>query len=299
MIRILILVLVMSLARVARAQSDCWTDALVAIVAKGGQFMSPSALQPFDLAAKVNGKPVSVSLVEPEGDKTTVVLFIDTSGSMIDAAQSELEVARGIVAALPPSQPTMLVAFAEKSEVVASDHAGTARWLQTITGLKQDRRRTALWDAIDKALSTISSPHPIFIVLGDGADDISKVHAEVLEQKLQQSDIRMIWVETRSDEPGTPEERLGAEKTAQVAVATGGFAIPSKHGFGRSLPTEQAKLAADAVRAYFHVRIALPPNVHRSGKLRISVASNRTELKAAQLAYNERLGECSSLPASH
>ena len=298
MIRILTLVVVVSLARTAAAQGGCWSDA-VAVEAKGGQFLSSSALQPADLTAKIDGKPVSISSVEPEGDKTAVVILLDGSGSMVDTSSMEFELARGIVAALPPAQPTMIVAFAEHSAVVASDRAETAKWLQTITGLKKGQRRTALWDAIDKTVSTISSPHPIFIVLSDGEDNLSKVHADVVMRKLQQSDVRMIWVEIRSDRPMTEEETQAAEEIAHIAATTGGFAIRSAHEFSRSSYIGQAKLAADAVGAYYHVRFDLPLDVPGTDKLKIGLASNKRELKGAHLVYRERLHECSSQPASH
>jgi hypothetical protein len=272
---------------------------LLAIKTQDGQFLSSAALQPADLAAKVNGKPVSISRVEPESEKTAVVILMDASGSMGDAARSELELARGIVAALPPGHPTMLVEFADQNTVLASDRAGTVKSLQMLTGFKQGQGRTALWDAIDRALSTLSSPRPIFIVLSDGGDNKSKVHADVVSRKLQLTDVRLIWVEIRSHDSWTPEEKQGAEDTAAVAASTGGFAIRSEDLFGPSAHIERAKLAADAVGAYFHVRLDLPPDVVRTGKLKVSVASHKHEFKEAQLAYHELLRGCPAQPNSH
>jgi VWA domain containing CoxE-like protein len=299
MVRVLTLVVAVLFTRVTTAQVDCSSEALLAVEAKSGQFLSSSTLEPADLKARVNGKPVSISGVQPEGDKTTVVILMDASESMVKSSGIELELARRIIATLPPAQPTMLVAFAEQSELVASDRAETAKWLQTVAGLKQGPRRTALWDSIDKALRTVSSPHPIFVVLSDGEDNISKVHADSELRKLRESEVRMIWVETRTQDFQAPEERQRADETAQVAAATGGFAIRSAHGFLASSYIDQAGLAVRAVGAYSRVRLDLPPDTPGTGKLKISVASNRPELKGGQLVYPEHLRYCSSQTASH
>lgn len=300
MVRILTsIAVVLLLTPAVTAQNQCLSEALLAVQAKNGQLLTSSALQPVDLSAKVDGKSVSISGVEPEGDKTTVVIFVDASGSMVKASSIELELARLIVAALPPAQPTILVGFAEQSEIEASDRAETAKWLQTVTALKQGKRRTAIWDSVDKALRTISSPRPIFILLSDGGDNISKVHADAVMRKLQESDVRMIWVETRTQDLETPEERQGADELAHVAAATGGLAIRSANGFRPSSHTKQAKIAVDAIGAYSRVRLELPPDTPGTGKLKISVASKRPELKGAQLVYLEQLPVCSSPAGSH
>lgn len=281
---------------VARSQVSC--SVLLAVEEKSGQFLSSSALQPADLDVRVNGKPVSISEIKPEGNETTVVIFIDVSGSMVAASNAELEIARRIVAALPPSQPTMLVVFAKQSQLVAPDRSATEKWLQGITRLKSGQRQTALWDSIDSALGTISSLRPIFVVLSDGGDNISKVHAGSVVRMLNENEVRMIWVDTGSHDIQTPEEKQGADETAQVASATGGIAIRSERGYCPSSCLEQSRLAVDAVRAYSRLHLEIPPDAQGTGKLKISVSSNRPELKGARLAYPGQPRNCSSRNAS-
>ena len=295
-IRVLTLVAAVLLARAAAAQAGCSSEVLLAVESKGEKFLSSSVLEPVDFNVRVNGKPVSISGIQPEGDLATVVILMDVSGSMDQTFGTELELARRIVAGLSPAQPTILVAFAEHSEVVASNRAEATAWLQTVTGLKKGQRRTALWDTIDNALSNISSPNPIFLLLSDGGDNISKVHADPVLGKLQESAVRVIWVEPRS-EFATPEERKGADEMAWVAAATGGFAIRSALGFGT---VRQVNLAVNVIGAYSRMRLDMPSGTPKSGKLKISVASsNRPELKGANLLYPERLRNCSSLTVSH
>jgi hypothetical protein len=302
MLRVLTLAVLVLLARVATAQENCSSDTLLAIDTKSGHFLSSSDLKPADLNATVNGKPLSILGTEPEGDKTTVVIFMDASGSMAKASNIEFELARRIVAALPPAQPTMIVEFAEHSELVASDRAGTEKWLQTVAALRQDERRTALWDAIDKTLGTVSSQRPIFLLLSDGGDNMSKVHADAVLRKLQENQVRLIWVETvetSTKEAATPEERQGGDKTAEVAGETGGGSVRSVHGFLESSFVNQVRSAIDVIGAYSRVRFDFPPGTPRTGKLKITVAPDRPELKGAQLVYLDRLRDCSTQAASH
>ena len=136
--------------------------------------------------------PQEIKYFGHENVPISVVLLIDTSGSMEGSPLIEAKVAA--LAFLNESRPNdavSLVAFNDKVEVV---RPFTSEMLKVRTGVHSlaSRGGTALYDALSKAVDlTQSAPHPrhVIVLLSDGKDEDSVAKFAAIDKRIQASDV--------------------------------------------------------------------------------------------------------------
>ena len=136
--------------------------------------------------------PQEIKYFGHENVPISVVLLIDTSGSMEGTPLVEAKVAA--LAFLNESRPNdavSLVAFNDKVEVV---RPFTSEMLKVRTGVHSlaSRGGTALYDALSKAVDlTQSAPHPrhVIVLLSDGKDEDSVAKFAAVDKRIQASDV--------------------------------------------------------------------------------------------------------------
>jgi VWFA-related protein len=136
--------------------------------------------------------PQEIKYFGHENVPISVVLLIDTSGSMEGSPLVEAKVAA--LAFLNESRPNdavSLVAFNDKVEVV---RPFTSEMLKVRTGVHSlaSRGGTALYDALSKAVDlTQSAPHPrhVIVLLSDGKDEDSVAKFAAIDKRIQASDV--------------------------------------------------------------------------------------------------------------
>jgi Ca-activated chloride channel homolog len=139
-----------------------------------------------------DGVPQEIKYFGHENVPISVVLLMDTSGSMEGSPLVEAKVAA--LAFLNESRPhdaVSLVAFNDKVEVV---RPFTNEMLKVRTGVHSlaSRGGTALYDALSKAVDLMeSAPHPrhVIALLSDGKDEDSATRFAAIDKKMQASDV--------------------------------------------------------------------------------------------------------------
>jgi Ca-activated chloride channel homolog len=145
-----------------------------------------------DFQVLQDGVPQEIKYFGHENVPISVVLLIDTSGSMEGSPLVEAKVAA--LAFLNESRPhdaVSLVAFNDKVEVV---RPFTTEMLKVRTGVHSlaSRGGTALYDALSKSVDLMqSAPHPrhVIVLLSDGKDEDSSAKFAAIDQKIQASDV--------------------------------------------------------------------------------------------------------------
>ena len=144
-----------------------------------------------------DGAPQEIKSFGHENVPISVVLLMDTSGSMEGSPLVEAKVAA--LAFLNESRPNdavSLVAFNDKVEVV---RPFTSEMLKVRTGVHSltSRGGTALYDALSKAVDlTQSAPHPrhVIVLLSDGKDEDSVAKFAAIDERIQASDVVLFSV---------------------------------------------------------------------------------------------------------
>jgi Ca-activated chloride channel homolog len=139
-----------------------------------------------------DGAPQEIKYFGHENVPISVVLLMDTSGSMEGSPLVEAKVAA--LAFLNESRPqdaVSLVTFNDKVEVV---RPFTTEMLKVRTGVHSlvSRGGTALYDALSKAVDLMqSAPHPrhVIVLLSDGKDEDSLAKFAAVDKKIQASDV--------------------------------------------------------------------------------------------------------------
>ena len=191
----LVLLATALLGRPAAAQEDAAAPQAAAPQAAAPQAAAPPAAAPRAAAPAAAARPTSAADAEPEpaAPSRSVVLVVDTSGSMaINDPTARIRDAVGrVVAGLPESDVAGLVTFDTAARVVAPlrrlDEPGARRALQdAIGGLRFTGRYTDIAEAVERSLYELQRPGredgPRLIVLvtdglidtGDEAEDAEK-----------------------------------------------------------------------------------------------------------------------------
>lgn len=162
----------------------------VSVEAAAGRQVTDLAKEDFQVFQ--DGVPQAIKYFGHENVPISVVLLMDTSGSMEGSPLIEAKVAA--LAFLNESRPhdaVSLVAFNDKVEVV---RPFTTEMLKVRTGVHSlaPRGGTALHDALSKAVDLMqSAPHPrhVIVLLSDGKDEDSVAKFATIDKRIQASDV--------------------------------------------------------------------------------------------------------------
>jgi len=229
------MVLIPAIIIPARAQENpCERRTLpVSVVDKNGNPVD--GLTAADFRGKFRGKPVQILSVEPDQRHRRIVILVDASGSMI--YPSVWSVVRDISVdayrSLLGESSIALLAFSGeiRKRVGFESKAGELARMFAALDLEkerkgEERRVTALWDALRAALAELRPANlgDVICVITDGADNHSTIKPAIVERELESSGVRLFAFLISFDmgRAYAPEAIEGADELRRLARKTGG-----------------------------------------------------------------------------
>jgi Mg-chelatase subunit ChlD len=211
-----------SLAMSAVAQtSGCWFPLTVEVV---GDKPSLQVVDANNLVTHLAGHTTvvnSLKLVRA----SQVVIVLDDSGSMQRHRASLLRLTTDLLRSIPADVKDIgLTTFSNS----AKHSRGRTSALETIASmqLRTAYGRTRLLDSIEDAARYFhSDQRTLMIVITDGGDDLSRESVGDVKKFLLRSGVRVNFVLTSLDRPGTVEEAIAPETAMDIAETTGGNII--------------------------------------------------------------------------
>lgn len=210
-----------------------------------GTGQQAARITPDDLQVLEDGVPQKVDTFHEVALPVTIMLALDSSGSMVRSAERAQESARGFVMAARPEDQIGMILFADKSEYV---HSPTERrdWsLQAIDAYKA-AGGTALYDAMYDSLAQLEGVkgRRVVVVVTDGRDENAASNGpgslrtwdDVL-RKLQQTDAAVYAVGIGA--------RVDRQTLQELADKSGGAAY---------FPSDVTALAGDYQRILDELR---------------------------------------------
>ena len=221
-------------------------------------------LTPEDIEVIEDGVPQKVDTFHEAALPVTIMLALDSSGSMTRSAEKAKEAARQFVTAMRTEDELGMITFADKAEYV---HTPTLRrdWSLEAIDRYQAAGGTALYDALHESLTRLApvQGRRVVVVVTDGRDENAASNGpgslrtwdEVL-LKLQQTEATVYAVGIGS--------RVDRERLEQLADATSGAAY---------FPEDVTALANDYQRILDELRRRYvvsyeSTNLERDGKWR-------------------------------
>ena len=184
------------------------------------------------LRLRIGGREVEIQEIRSLRDTSLVFsLLVDVSGSSRQFADQQIKASSELFRALSSGgNHGFLILF--KSEIVTSDRFLEPEAVEdTLRKIPPSYRagRTALYDAIDRAIKQLtsakldSSRKGIFI-FSDGGDNSSHMGLGAITKLLESANIPVYSIGFSSDESSflTPEERNGWETLQSLSRSTGG-----------------------------------------------------------------------------
>jgi VWFA-related protein len=202
-------------------------------------------LEPDDVVVLEDGVPQKVDTFNEVALPVTIMLALDSSGSMTRSAQKAQEAAREFVGAMRPEDQIGMIMFADRAEYI---HSPTERrdWSLAAIDAYKAAGGTALYDALYDSLAQISDVkgRRVVVVVTDGRDENAASNGpgslrtwdEVL-RKLQQTDAAVYAVGVGS--------RVDRSTLQELADRSGGAAY---------FPSDVTTLATDYHRILDELR---------------------------------------------
>jgi hypothetical protein len=260
----------------------------------------PAGLKPIQVL--VDGRRVPEVSLNRYGAPVRVLLLVDSSGSM-----NASEASRGWGVGLPTAGFAMdavplnaLVAFgifAERLQLSQWQDRDGAREQALSLKYQTPKGKTALYSAIDEAVSAFRSPQfgdAIYLVT-DGGEDNSKMSFHLLVENLVARGIR-VFVFLVVKEYKTSVEREGANAMEDIANLTGGFLFRFPFS-GKWVTTGEAAAAVKQVREQvaspYRLNFQLATPLRKEAKLKVETLLDPNHFI---LGYPRRLEPCTSAP---
>ena len=179
-----------------------------------------------DFAIVDNEKPVELSLFDNEIRPITVVVMLDTSGSMTLNIEFLKQAAEQFVIRLLPADKARVGAFNDKVEIDASFTNDRDALISSIKELDFGNG-TRLWDGVETSLDALEGVEGrrVIVVFTDGDDTASKTSSgKVLERaRLNEVMIYAIGLESVYQPPGGPKIRTRPDRgLRRLSDETGG-----------------------------------------------------------------------------
>lgn len=144
-----------------------------------------------------NGKPQDITVFDNKPTPITVVVMLDTSGSMTMAIDLVKNAAEQFVLRLQPGDQAQVGEFNDKIKF----HPGTFvdDRDQLVYALKNDidyGDPTRLWDAVDESIDRLQDMdgRRVVLVFTDGDDDDSKIGVNQVTERARQKDVMVYGV---------------------------------------------------------------------------------------------------------
>jgi Ca-activated chloride channel family protein len=179
-----------------------------------------------DFSVFDNEKPVELALFDNEVRPITVVVMLDTSGSMTLNIEFLKQAAEQFVIRLLPADKARVGAFNDKVEIDASFTNDRDALISSIKELDYGNG-TRLWDGVDVSLDALEGVEgrKVIVVFTDGDDTASKTSSgKVLERaRLSEVMIYAIGLESVYQPMGQPKVRTRPDRgLRRLSDETGG-----------------------------------------------------------------------------
>jgi VWFA-related protein len=133
--------------------------------------------------------PDSVERVDDSGAPMSIILLLDTSGSMNRSVLALREAAAAFVKRLAPEDSCSLMTFGDGVKTVTTFTTDKAQLLEPLKTLQARDAKTYLYQAIDDALNRAAvspSARSAIVLLTDGRDEGSAVTSDDVLKKIDQ-----------------------------------------------------------------------------------------------------------------
>jgi len=153
-----------------------------------------------------DGKPQAITFFQAEVQPISVVVPIDTSGSMTLVLDLVKNAAEAFVLRLLPHDRARIGAFDDKvklSEEFTSNRDDLVRYLRTEM---QFGNGTRLWDALDLSIAALANEtsRKVVLVLSDGDDTASRIGDDAILARAQDLDVMVYAIGMRNRYRGGP-----------------------------------------------------------------------------------------------
>jgi Ca-activated chloride channel family protein len=207
-----------------------------------------------DFEVRDNGKKVDLTVFESTVQPITVVVMLDTSGSMTMNMELLKQAATQFVLRLLPEDRARIGTFNDKIKVEPKDFTGDRDVLVDILRGDIDYGNpTRLWDATDTSMTALKDQQGrrVVLVFTDGADTMSDVSQREVMTKARDGEflIYAIGLKSRMRGQGVTQPDPGLRK---VAEETGGgyFELDHTDELGSTFTRVAAELHSQYVLGF-------------------------------------------------
>ncbi len=254
---------------------------------RGGHFVT--GLESADLQVLEDGVPQKLEVFNRRSAPLSLVLLLDTSGSMKEPLQRLQEAAAHFVAALGPEDGVQVAQLTNRLTVLQDFTADKAR-LTAAIARTQPSGTTALYNALYTSLRTLrahkagddDTRRQAILVLSDGVDNASVLNDDQVLDLARRNEVALyaIGLDPSLDESRAPTPPL--ELLKALTFETGGRLILPRRGL-----KEACAEIADELRNQYTLGYA-STNPARNGQWRrVSVRARRG---VGELELRHRLG---------
>ena len=183
-----------------------------------------AGLRADDFVLTDNGRPQRIESASLEAMPLSVLLVLDTSGSMAGPRFGNLiSGAKGVLNSLEPEDRVSLVTFSSnvrQAVELTGDFARVDRALDELTPYGASSLRDALYSSLKVPLAPDS--RGVALVFSDGVDTLSWLTAEQTVTAVKAVDLVIYGVELTDLSPGAPPPARGDQILVPITEATGG-----------------------------------------------------------------------------
>lgn len=154
-----------------------------------------------------NGRKQDVTLFENAAQPISVVVMLDTSGSMTLRLDLLTQAATQFVTRLLPDDQARVGSFSDRSKIRISPDAFTSDRDELMRALREDLlfgNPTALWDATDRSMDALTdvTGRRVVLVFTDGADNHSARSQKHVLNRAQAEEVMIYAIGLRSSARG-------------------------------------------------------------------------------------------------
>jgi hypothetical protein len=310
----------LNLAYLPAQESGC-TRRTVPVSVVDREWNLVRGLNAANFRGKLHGHDVEILSAFIDTRPRRIVLLLDASGSMMEQKQSwtaAKSLSEDLIRFAPPQASIAQMAFSETILDAAGFDQDRLALLKRLSALanvcEQPRktRRTALFDAISRALSELDvvGPGGVIYAVTDAKDNESQTQAKRVEQDLLRTVVRLFsFVFTYGDEMErpVPDEIEARSLFLSMVEATGGNVLTVPYGGASGLvPLAyiKAKTIGDRINLALHrlyqqmgefyrLELRLPATVDKPTKWKLEVIDAKGKpIPQVEIHYPQQLMPC-------
>ncbi len=225
----------------------------------------------------VDGKnPQHIRYFSSEDEPISVVVILDTSGSMGNKIEQACGAATEFFRSSNPQDEFAVVTFADKPRML-THFTDSLEDIESVLHFLQPGGPTALWDAMYVGLNAMRAARygkKALLVISDGGDNYSRYTQREIKSVLREADVQVYAIDIFERFPKSPEERSGLLALDEVTNTTGGrvFLTHDSNELHRAVKQISEELRTQYVLGYLPDKTTLDGKWHK-----IKVEMNATK----------------------